>query len=213
VFFLLIFYFYPVGLKHFKHKGIVAGCDEAGRGCLAGPVFAASVVLAKDFYHPDLDDSKKMTAQTRKLLRKYIEEHAIYWSVAKVSPKEIDKINILNASFKAMHKSLSKLNVVPDHILVDGNRFNAYKAIQHSCIIKGDGKYLSIAAASVLAKEYRDDYMKKRAKKFPVYLWENNKGYPTEHHRSAIMEHGITEYHRKSFQLYPNKGQMPLFED
>ncbi len=211
MFYSLIFYFYVVGLKHFKHTGLVAGCDEAGRGCLAGPVFAASVVLSKSFYHPDLDDSKKLSAEKRQELRSYIEEHAAYWAVAKVNPKEIDKINILNASFKAMHKSLRKLPIVPDHILVDGNRFNPYKSIQHSCIIKGDGKYLSIAAASILAKEYRDDYMKKQAKKFPMYLWESNKGYPTQAHRSAIMQHGITEYHRKSFQLYPNNGQIPLF--
>ncbi len=208
-----MFYFYGVGLKHYKHKGIVAGCDEAGRGCLAGPVFAATVILPRKFYHPDLDDSKKLTSQTRKVLRAYIEKHADYWAVAQVSPKEIDKINILNASFKAMHKSLSKLPIKPDLILVDGNRFNPYKSIKHSCVIKGDGIYLSIAAASVLAKEYRDAYMKRRAKKFPAYLWENNKGYPTQHHRSAIIEHGITEYHRKSFQLYPNNGQIPLFED
>jgi len=201
-----------MGLTYFKHKGIVAGCDEAGRGCLAGPVFAATVVLPKGFYHEDLNDSKKMKPQTRKLLRAYIEEHATHWAVAKVSPKEIDKINILNASFKAMHKSLNKLPIVPDLILVDGNRFNPYKTIKHDCIIKGDGKYLSIAAASVLAKEYRDDYMKKRAKKFPVYLWENNKGYPTAEHRKAIMIHGITEYHRKSFQLLPNNGQISIFK-
>jgi len=201
-----------VALKHYTHKGLVAGCDEAGRGCLAGPVFAAAVVLPRHFYHAELDDSKKLDAKIRKKLRVYIEQHAQYWAVAKVSPKEIDKINILNASFKAMHKSLAKLAITPDLILVDGNRFNPYKSIKHSCIIKGDAKYLSIAAASILAKEYRDAYMRKRAKKFPVYLWENNKGYPTAHHRSAIVEHGITEYHRKSFQLYPNNGQIPLFK-
>jgi len=202
-----------LGLKHFKYRGTVAGCDEAGRGCLAGPVFAASVVLSKSFYHEDLDDSKKLTAETRSMLRSYIEKNADYWAVAKVSPKEIDKINILNASFKAMHKSLNKLPIVPDLLLIDGNRFNPYKTIKHSCIIKGDGKYLSIAAASILAKEHRDEYMKRRAKQFPAYLWENNKGYPTKDHRKAIMKHGITEYHRKSFQLYPNNGQIPLFKD
>ena len=202
-----------MALKHYKHKGLVAGCDEAGRGCLAGPVFAASVVLSPKFFHPDLNDSKLLSAKKRSELKLYVEQHALYWAVAKVSPQEIDKINILNASFKAMHKAIQKLEIVPDHILVDGNRFNPYKRIPFDCIIKGDGKYLSIAAASILAKEYRDAYMKRRAKKHPHYAWEQNKGYPTLQHRNAIMEHGITQFHRKSFQLYPDNGQFSLFNN
>jgi ribonuclease HII len=198
-------------VSHYSYKGLVAGCDEAGRGCLAGPVFAATVILPANFTHPDLTDSKLVPHAKRGPLMSYIKQHALYYAVAKVSPGEIDQINILNASFKAMHKALRKLAVQPDFILVDGNRFTPYRSIPYACIIKGDRKYASIAAASILAKEHRDRYMKNQAKKYPFYAWENNKGYPTAQHRQAIITHGITSIHRKSFQLYPNNGQKTLF--
>ena len=180
---------------------IVAGCDEAGRGCLAGPVFAAAVVLPDGFYHPVLNDSKKLNEKQREMLRCVIEESAISYAVASVSAAEIDSLNILNASIKAMHLALDKLSAVPGFIIVDGNRFTKYRDIQHSCIIGGDGKYTSIAAASVLAKSYRDTFMKELAKKYPCYNWGKNMGYPTKEHRLAIMRHGISEHHRKTFSF------------
>jgi ribonuclease HII len=199
-------------LRHYKSKKIIAGCDEAGRGCLAGPVFAATVVLPKNYKNKDLDDSKKVkTHQQRAILRKDIEANALYYAVAKSSPREIDKINILNASFLTMHKAVEKLEIVPDLLLIDGNRFNPYKQIQYETIIKGDGIYYSIAAASILAKTYRDDYMTRLAKKFPLYHWNTNMGYPTIAHRQAIIDHGPCTHHRKSFRLYPLPEQLKLF--
>ena len=196
-------------LENYLLKGRVeAGCDEAGRGCLAGPVVAAAVVLPVDFYHPLLNDSKLTTEKQREELRPYIEQHAISYSVARLTPKQIDKINILNASFKAMHKAVKGLTVTPDHLLIDGNRFNPYKGIAHTCIIKGDGKYTAIAAASILAKTYRDDYMKKQHKKFPNYNWLSNKGYPTTEHRNALDKYGPCTLHRQSFRLEYNAVEM-----
>jgi ribonuclease HII len=184
------------------------GCDEAGRGCLAGPVTAAAVILPKDFYHPLLNDSKQLSEKTRAVLRKIIEMQAVSWAVATVSPAEIDEINILNASFLAMHRALDQINTKIELILVDGNRFHQYREIAHHCIIKGDGKYTAIAAASVLAKTHRDDYMCQLDKQYPMYSWKSNKGYPTTKHRDAIIQNGITDYHRKSFNLNP---QIKLF--
>ncbi len=193
-----------LGLKlTFQTELLEAGCDEAGRGCLAGPVTAAAVILPKDFQHPDLNDSKKLTEKKRELLRPIIEKEALVWAVAFVSPKEIDEINILNASFLAMHRALDQLKVRPEFIAVDGNRFNPYKKIPYECCVKGDAKFLNIAAASILAKTYRDDYMKKIHEKFPHYDWHKNKGYPTQKHRLAISEFGPCQHHRKSFQLLP----------
>lgn len=180
---------------------IEAGCDEAGRGCLAGPVFAAAVILPCDYKNKELNDSKKLTEKQRNILRVIIERDAIEYAVAMVSPAEIDKINILNASFKAMHRAISKLKKNPEHLLIDGNRFKAYKNISHTCVIKGDGKYMSIAAASILAKTYRDEYMLKQHNKFPEYKWNKNKGYPTKEHREAIRNNGICLHHRNSFRL------------
>ena len=188
-------------LPYFKKGKIEAGCDEAGRGCLAGPVFAAAVILPTDFKHPLLNDSNKLTEKQRDLLRPIIEEKAIAWAVGSYSPKEIDEVNILNASFLSMHRAIDQLTTKPTSLLIDGNRFTAYKKIPHHCIIKGDGKYLSIAAASVLAKTYRDDLMKKLAMEYPKYGWQQNKGYPTKAHRAAIKKYGSTEYHRMSFKL------------
>ena len=190
--------------SYFIKGGIEVGCDEAGRGCLAGPVFAAAVVLPEGFYHPDLNDSKQITAAKRDQLRIIIENEALHWAVGICSPKEIDKVNILNASFKAMHKAIAKLHVAPARLLIDGNRFNTYKKIEHHCIIKGDEKYASIAAASILAKTHRDQYMLKQAKKYPQYGWETNKGYPTVQHRNAIRENGPTNLHRRSFRWQPD---------
>lgn len=199
-------------LKSFHIKNRVeAGCDEAGRGCLAGPVVAAAVILPVNFKHPLLNDSKKMTEKQRHLLRPIIEKEAIAWSVAFVDEKEIDEINILNASFLAMHRAVDSLNKMPEHLLIDGNRFNKHPQIEHTCFIKGDGKYLSIAAASVLAKTYRDDFMEKIHLEHPNYHWNKNKGYPTKEHRAAILEIGACEYHRKSFQLLA-VDQLRLFE-
>lgn len=201
-------------LARYKYKSkIEAGCDEAGRGCIAGPVFASAVILPKDFHHPLLDDSKKLTQKTREELRPIIEKEAISWAVAKVNPKEIDQINILNASFKAMHNAISKLKTPPELLLVDGNRFNSYGQINHECIIKGDGIYMSIAAASVLAKTYRDDFMRSFDSRYPYYYWKNNKGYPTVAHRNAVIEHGPCIHHRQSFKLYPDWKQGKLFEE
>ncbi len=189
-------------LPFLNKKDIEAGCDEAGRGCLAGPVFAAAVILPKDFSHEALNDSKQLKEADRDRLRIIVEKEAIAWAVAQVDAPEIDQINILNASFLAMHRAIDQLLVRPNALLIDGNRFKAYKDIPHHCIIKGDGKYLSIAAASILAKTYRDDFMKNLAKQYhPDYLWQSNKGYPTKAHRAAIKLHGVTPYHRKSFKL------------
>ncbi|MBL7780851.1 MAG: ribonuclease HII [Saprospiraceae bacterium] len=188
-----------------------AGCDEAGRGCLAGPVFAAAVVLPPDFYHPLLNDSKQLTEKQRKILREVVEKEAVCWAVARVEPEEIDRINILKASFLAMHRALDQLTRSPEFILVDGNRFVAYKEVPHACIIKGDGKYTSIAAASILAKTWRDAYMDDLHTQYPQYDWLSNKGYPTLAHREAIRQYGITPFHRHSFQLLPANEQLQLF--
>ena len=182
-----------------------AGTDEAGRGCLAGPVTAAAVILPESFELPYLNDSKKLTDSQRYTLRPMIEAQALSFAVAHVFQGEIDEINILNASIKAMHLALDKLNLKPAFIAVDGNRFKTYKNIPHECVIKGDGKYLNIAAASILAKSYRDDFMKKLDLKHPQYQWKKNKGYPTSAHREGIQKYGITEYHRTSFQLLPKQ--------
>ena len=192
-------------LKKYLNKGFTeAGCDEAGRGCLAGPVFAAAVILPENFDLPLLDDSKKLSKKIRYELREEIVAIAKSWAVASVDNKTIDKINILNASFLAMHKAIKKLDIEPGFLLIDGNRFKPYKSIPYSCIIKGDGKFSSISAASILAKTYRDDFMKKIHNKFPEYDWVNNKGYPTVKHRNAISEMGITPYHRKTFRHPPH---------
>lgn len=180
---------------------VEAGCDEAGRGCLAGPVFAAAVILPSVFRCDELNDSKQLSEKDRSRLRAVIEHHALCYAIEMSSPEEIDEINILWASVKAMHKALAKLTVRPEHILVDGNRFRPFEDIPHTLVVKGDGKYLSIAAASVLAKTYRDEYMQKLHERLPVYDWARNKGYPTKSHREAIKKYGITEYHRKSFNL------------
>ncbi len=189
-------------LKMHHTKGMLeAGLDEAGRGCFAGPVCAAAVILPDGYRHELLNDSKLLTEKHRNMLRTEIEEHALAWAVAMVSNEEIDEINILNASILAMHRALDKLNKVPEFLLIDGNRFHAYKDIPHECIIKGDGKYLSIAAASVLAKTHRDEYMVNIHSEYPAYNWANNKGYPTRDHKDAINEFGITHYHRLSFNM------------
>lgn len=193
-------------LKQFLNKNLIeAGCDEAGRGCLAGPVFASAVILPKDFRNDLLNDSKLLSEKARYELRSVIEKEAVSFAVAQVSEKEIDEINILNASFLAMHRAIEQLKVKPESLLVDGNRFKKYKNIPHTCIIKGDGKFLAIAAASVLAKTYRDDFMHSLHKKFPHYKWNTNKGYGTEKHRKAIEEFGIVPHHRKTFQLLPHQ--------
>ncbi len=189
---------------------IEAGCDEVGRGCLAGPVVAAAVILPKDYKHELLNDSKQLVKEERELLEMDIKRDALDWAVAEVSNEEIDKINILNASFKAMHLALDKLNIRPEFLLIDGNRFNPYPGLLHECVIKGDGKYLSIAAASVLAKTYRDELMSKLSIQFPGYGWNTNVGYPTIEHRDGIRGLGITPFHRKTFQLLPS--QLELFE-
>jgi len=178
-----------------------AGCDEAGRGCLAGPVFAAAVILPADFIAGELNDSKKLTHNQRALLRPVIEKEAIAWAVASVDNYEIDEINILNASFLAMHRAIEKLKVQPGYLSIDGNRFKTYPNIPHSCIVKGDGKYLNIAAASVLAKTHRDEFMDNLADQYPVYHWRKNKGYPTKVHRSAALLHGLSPHHRKTFNI------------
>lgn len=182
---------------------VEAGCDEAGRGCLAGNVFAAAVILPPDYENELLNDSKQLSEKKRYLLRSMIEKDALAWAVGVVTAAEIDKINILNASILAMHRALDALSLRPEAIIVDGNRFKPYHDVPHTTIVKGDGKYLSIAAASILAKTYRDDYMKAIAEEFPQYDWQSNKGYPTKKHRAAIKEYGISPYHRKSFTLLP----------
>ena len=187
--------------SHYYEDLIEAGCDEAGRGCLAGSVYAAAVILPFDYQNELLNDSKKLTAKKRYALREDIERDAIAWAVGIVTPEEIDKINILNASFLAMHRALDQLSVRPEAVIVDGNRFKPYQDLPSTTIVKGDGKYLSIAAASILAKTYRDDYMLSLAEEYPQYDWQSNMGYPTKKHRQAIREHGITPYHRKSYNL------------
>lgn len=189
-------------LKSHYYEGLIeAGCDEAGRGCLAGSVYAAAVILPSDYQNELLNDSKKLTAKKRYALREEIERDAIAWAVGIVTPEEIDKINILNASFLAMHRALDQLQVRPEAVIVDGNRFKPYQDLPSTTIVKGDGKYLSIAAASILAKTYRDGYMLSLAEEYPQYDWQSNMGYPTKKHRQAIREHGITPYHRKSYNL------------
>lgn len=180
---------------------IEAGCDEAGRGCLAGSVYAAAVILPPDYQNPDLNDSKKLTDKKRKALREQIERDAVSWAVGIVTPDEIDKINILNASILAMHRALDQLKVRPEAVIVDGNRFKPYQNLSYTTIVKGDGKYLAIAAASILAKTYRDDYMDALAEEYPQYDWKSNKGYPTKKHRAAIKQFGVTPYHRMSYNL------------
>ena len=193
-------------LKPFFDKNLLeAGCDEAGRGCLAGPVFAAAVIFNKKYRNKWLNDSKKLSDKMRYELRPEIEASAISWAIGIVDQHEIDEINILNASFLAMHRAIAKLKTRPELLLIDGNRFNPYKKIQHQCIIKGDAKFLNIAAASILAKTYRDDFMKEEAKKYINYDWQNNMGYPTKKHRAAIKKYGVTPLHRLSFKLLPSQ--------
>jgi len=196
--------------KYFLKNIIEAGTDEAGRGCLSGPVVAAAVILPIDFEHPLLNDSKQLTEKQREVLRPIIEENAVSFAVAYVFEEKIDEINILQASILAMHKSIEKLSINPEHIIVDGNKFNPFKDIPHTTIIKGDAKFMSIAAASVLAKTYRDEFMLKIDKEFPKYFWKKNKGYPTKQHRNAIRKFGITNYHRKSFRLLPDQLKLEL---
>jgi len=197
-------------LKSYYKLGKEVGTDEAGRGCLAGPVTAAAVILPENFANEMLNDSKKLSRSRRDLLRPIIEECCATFGVAHVFPEEIDAINILNASFLAMHRAIDQLQKVPEFIIVDGNRFKPYKNIPHECIVKGDGKYMSIAAASVLAKTYRDAYMERLHEEYPMYNWKKNKGYPTKEHREAIRKYGITKYHRKSFRLMPWQLQFEL---
>lgn len=184
---------------------IEAGCDEAGRGCLAGPVFAAAVILPPDFKSELLNDSKQLSEKNRYALRPLIEQEAIAWGIGVVTAPEIDAINILKASFLAMHRAIDQLKVQPQALLIDGNRFTPYKEIPFTCMVKGDGRFLSIAAASILAKTYRDDYMLQLAEEYPSFGWQQNKGYPTRAHREAISKHGITPYHRKTFTLLPSQ--------
>lgn len=193
-------------LKPFFDKNLLeAGCDEAGRGCLAGPVFAAAVIFNKKYRNKWLNDSKKLSDKMRYELRPEIEASAISWAIGIVDQHEIDEINILNASFLGMHRAIDKLKTRPELLLIDGNRFKSYKKIQHQCIIKGDAKFLNIAAASILAKTYRDDFMKEEAKKYINYDWQNNMGYPTKKHRAAIKKYGVTPLHRLSFKLLPSQ--------
>ncbi|RKD18958.1 ribonuclease HII [Pelobium manganitolerans] len=188
-------------LPFFQDEFLEAGCDEAGRGCLAGPVFAAAVILPKNFHHELLNDSKQIDEANRYRLRQEIEATALAFAVAMVDHEEIDRINILNASFLAMHRAIDKLHIKAEFLIIDGNRFKPYPNIKHECIVKGDGKYFSIAAASILAKTYRDDFMAQLHAEYPVYQWKQNKGYPTSVHRQAVMEIGISPYHRKSFKI------------
>jgi ribonuclease HII len=197
-------------LSYYKLDVLEAGCDEAGRGCLAGPVYAAAVILPPNFLLDQLNDSKQLTEKQRYQLRPIIEEKAIAWGVGVVTNQEVDKINVLNAAILAMHRAIDKLMVKPQHLIIDGNRFKAYGEIPHQCIVKGDAKYLSIAAASVLAKTYRDDYMLSIHKEFPQYNWHQNKGYPTQEHRDAILLYGKTNHHRFSFKLLPDQLKLPF---
>lgn len=195
--------------SHYYEGKLEAGCDEAGRGCLAGSVYAAAVILPEDYQNELLNDSKQLTEKKRYQLREIIKRDAVAWAVGIVTPEEIDKVNILNASILAMHRALDQLKVRPEAIIVDGNRFKPYQKLPHTTIVKGDGKYLSIAAASILAKTYRDDYMNQLAEEYPQYDWRSNKGYPTKKHREAIKQFGITPYHRKSYNLLGD-GQLSL---
>ena len=199
-------------LKSYTNLNFECGTDEAGRGCLAGPVTAAAVLLPEDFINELLNDSKQLSEKNRDLLKPIIEEKALCYSVTHIDPLIIDEINILNASIHAMQECIKKLNPVPNYIIVDGNRFKPVENIPHSCIIKGDSKYLSIAAASVLAKTYRDEYMNKIHEEFPMYNWKQNKGYPTKEHREAIREYGTTKYHRMSFRLLPEQLELDFIE-
>ena len=199
--------------SHYYEDLIEAGCDEAGRGSLAGSVYAAAVILPKDYDNPLLNDSKKLSAKQRYELRSQIEHDALAWAVGIVTPEEIDLINILKASFLAMHRALDQLTVRPQAVIVDGNRFVSYHNLPYTTIIKGDGKYQTIAAASILAKTYRDDYMEELASAYPEYDWKHNKGYPTPKHRSAIRQHGITPYHRKSYNLFGSDELTLEFHD
>ncbi|WP_443936635.1 ribonuclease HII [Pedobacter sp. MW01-1-1] len=196
-------------LNSFQQEFLEAGCDEAGRGCLAGPVVAAAVILPKDFYLEGLNDSKKLNHKQREALRPIIEREALAWAVGFVDHEEIDRINILNASFLAMHKAIDQLKTQPGYLVIDGNRFKKYQEIPHSCIVKGDGKYLNIAAASILAKTHRDEFMLNLHADFPQYNWEQNKGYPTAAHRHAVLEKGPSPFHRKSFTV--SDPQLQLF--
>jgi ribonuclease HII len=198
-------------LNCYQNELLEAGCDEAGRGCLAGPVFAAAVILPPDFIAGELTDSKKLTHKQRCNLRVIIEREAIAWAVAEVDHLEIDKINILNASFLAMHRAVEKLTVRPEYLSIDGNRFKAYPNIPHTCIVKGDGKYLNIAAASILAKTHRDEFMENISLEYPHYQWHQNKGYPTIVHRMAALEHGLSPFHRKTFTI--SNPQLALFSE
>ena len=198
---------------YFNHDLLEAGCDEAGRGCLAGSVFAAAVTLPRDYENAALNDSKKLTAKKRYALREQIERDALAWAVGEVKPEEIDKVNILHASFLAMHRAIAQLQVAPEALIIDGNRFDPYPGLPHTCIVKGDGKYQSIAAASILAKTFRDEYMDRLAEEYPYYDWQKNKGYPTKAHREGIRLHGTTPYHRMSYNLLGG-GQLELkFEE
>lgn len=199
--------------QYYKFKSSEAGCDEAGRGCLAGPVFAAAVILPPKFNNSILNDSKKLNEKTRNELREIIENEAICWAVSQVNNHEIDKINILNASILGMHKAISKLKQNPKYLIIDGNRFKPYKNIPYNCIVKGDGKFMSIAAASILAKTHRDEYMRQIGKEFPAYLWSRNKGYPTKKHREAIKFIGVTKYHRMSFRLLDEQLSLEFSEN
>lgn len=196
--------------SQFYKSKVEAGCDEAGRGCLAGPVVAAAVILPKDYQHETLNDSKKLTKNQRNELRLEVEAQAIAWAIGIASHDEIDRINILNASFLAMHRAIDQLKRQPEYLLIDGNRFNDYPTIPHRCVVKGDSKYFSIAAASILAKTHRDELMENLAESYPHYHWNTNVGYPTKAHRSAIKNFGVTPYHRKSFSLLP--AQLELFK-
>ena len=200
-----------MGLKSFHTSNLIeAGCDEAGRGCLAGPVYAAAVILSPDYFHPLLNDSKQLSEKNRDSLRIEIEKEAIDYAVAWCSAEEVDEINILNASHLAMHRAIDKLKTRPDHLIIDGNRFKVYNEIPHHCIIKGDGLYFSIAAASVLAKTYRDELMTKLDSEFPEYKWKNNKGYPTKLHREGIKKYGASKWHRISFRLLDEQLRLKL---
>ena len=197
-------------LLPYMHENLVeAGCDEAGRGCLAGAVYAAAVILPHDFRNELLNDSKQLTEKQRYALREVVEREALAWAVGVVTPEEIDRINILNASFLAMHRAVNQLKLRPEHLLIDGNRFKKYQDVPHTTVVKGDGKYMAIAAASVLAKTYRDDYMNRLAEEYPQYNWDSNKGYPTKKHREAIRLYGTTPYHRMSYNLLGD-GQLSL---
>jgi len=200
-------------INSYQIELIEAGCDEAGRGCLAGPVFAAAVILPADFYLESLNDSKQLTHEQRDKLRPIIEKEALAWAVAAVDHEEIDRINILNASFLAMHRAIEKLHVQPQYLVIDGNRFKAYPEIPHSCIVKGDGKYLNIAAASILAKTHRDEFMLNLHGEYPQYNWKQNKGYPTIAHRRAVIETGLSPFHRKTFNVSDPQLKLTFIEE